>query len=110
MISFVKEFNILQSLPAKQINMDEANKTIIFERNNLLFLFNWHPDHSIPDYRFSDLGQGNYKIILNTDDLKYGGFGRVDTQLIYKSQLFEGYPKLSVYLPNRMALVLQKVD
>jgi 1,4-alpha-glucan branching enzyme len=110
MIRFVKEFSILQSLPAKQINMDEANKTIIFERNNLLFLFNWHPDNSIPDYRFSDLGQGNYKVILNTDDPKYGGFGRVDTSLTYKSQLFEGYPKLSVYLPNRMALVMKKVD
>jgi 1,4-alpha-glucan branching enzyme len=110
MIRFVKEYGILQSLPAKQINMDDANKTIIFERNNLLFLFNWHPGNSIPDYRFSDLGKGNYKIILNTDDPKYGGFGRVDANMTYKSQLFEGMPKLSIYLPNRMAFVMKKID
>ncbi|HLF34095.1 MAG TPA: alpha-amylase family glycosyl hydrolase, partial [Cyclobacteriaceae bacterium] len=107
MILLARDQHILQSLPARQINMDESNKTIIFERNNLIFIFNWHPFNSIADYRFSDPGQGKYRIILSTDDLQYGGFGRVDTKMTYSSINIDGYPKLSIYLPSRTALVLQ---
>jgi 1,4-alpha-glucan branching enzyme len=110
MIHLVKEYKILQSLPARQINMDENNKAIIYERNNLLFIFNWHPFHSIPDYRFPDIGAGQYQILLNTDHPRYGGFGRVDSDRFYPSMRMDQVSKLSIYLPNRMALILKKVD
>ena len=41
MIHFLKQENILNSLPAKQLNMDSDNQVIIFERNNLIFIFNF---------------------------------------------------------------------
>ena len=110
MIGLARENSILQSLPARQLNMDDANHTIIFERNNLLFIFNWHPSNSIPDYNFSNPGTGKYRIILNTDDRKYGGFGRVYQEIVYSSVLINGYPKLRIYLPNRMAIVLKREE
>ncbi|MDZ7606368.1 MAG: alpha-amylase family glycosyl hydrolase [Cyclobacteriaceae bacterium] len=58
MVKLLKEDRFLASLPAKQINMDDSNKVIIFERNNLLFLFNFHNTHSISDYRFKKSGKG----------------------------------------------------
>jgi 1,4-alpha-glucan branching enzyme len=108
MISFVRKYKILESLPARQLNMDDINKAIIFERNNLIFLFNYHPTHSIPDYRFFAPQDGQYKVILNSDEAKYGGFDRVDMDMVYPVIKDEGYQKLSIYLPNRTALVLER--
>jgi 1,4-alpha-glucan branching enzyme len=110
MITFIRDNQILQAMPARQLNMDEANKTIIFERNNLIFIFNWHPNNSIPDYRFFCPQEGNYKIILSTDDPEFGGFDRVDMKMNYSSIKSGDTDQLSVYLPNRMAMVLKKVD
>lgn len=105
MIHMVRKENILPSLPGKQLNMDDENKVMIYERNNLIFLFNFSPTNSVPDYRFPSIGKGNYKIILNSDSPGFGGFNRVDDQMNYPTQEDE---KLSVYLPNRVALVMKK--
>ncbi|NJN25637.1 MAG: 1,4-alpha-glucan-branching enzyme [Cyclobacteriaceae bacterium] len=105
MVALLKDYRILSALGPRQLNMDEFNKVIIFERNNLIFVFNFHPDRSIMDYRFPALGKGNYKVIFCTDDAELGGFARVDTSIIYPSFSDD---TLSIYLPNRTALVLQK--
>ncbi len=105
MVNLLKNEQILPALPAKQINMDEQNKSIIFERNNLVFAFNFHQSHSIADYRFGGISPGMYKIILSTDNEDMGGFGRIDTSINYHT-LEDG--RLSIYLPNRTALVLKR--
>jgi 1,4-alpha-glucan branching enzyme len=108
MIKLIKENRILQSLPAKQLNMDDANKTMIFERNNLIFIFNFHPSNSIPDYHFHAPLDGDYKVILSSDASQYGGFDRIDTDMVYPAHKIDGFLKLSIYLPNRTALVLER--
>ena len=105
MISVLKEYQLLNSLPARQLNMDESNKTIIFERNNLIFAFNFHQETSISDYRFSSIGKGEYEIVLSTDDREFGGFSRVDTTL--KHFTLEN-DQLSIYIPSRTALIMKK--
>ncbi len=106
MISVLKSYYILPALPARQINMDDSNKIIIFERNNLIFAFNFHYERSIPDYKFNSLGQGKYKIILSTDDADVGGFSRIDTSLDYHTLKHD---QLSIYLPSRTAVIMKKV-
>jgi 1,4-alpha-glucan branching enzyme len=106
MVKLLKEDRFLASLPAKQINMDDSNKVIIFERNNLLFLFNFHNTHSISDYRFQSLGKGVYSIILSTDLPEFGGHNRIDTSMKYPT--LEG-DQLSIYLPCRTAVVMKKI-
>lgn len=106
MIHLLNQKRIVHALPAQQLNMDGVNKTIIFERNNLLFLFNFSPTNSIPDYQFKPHEEGDYKIILNSDSGIYGGFGRIDESVIHH-KLDNG--NISVYLPSRTALVLEKI-
>jgi 1,4-alpha-glucan branching enzyme len=106
MISILKSYSILSAQPARQINMDESNKAIIFERNNLLFAFNFHFDRSIPDYKFNSLGKGTYKIILSTDDADLGGFSRIDTSIEYHTLKHD---QLSIYLPCRTAVIMEKI-
>ncbi len=110
MIHVIKEHKILQSRIYNQLNMDDSNKTIIYERNNLIFAINFHPDHAIPDYRFHAPEQGDYRIILCSDDPHFGGFNRVDTKMTYSTFTADNDTKLSVYLPNRTAIVMKKVE
>ena len=102
----LKSNEILASLPAQQLNMDEHNKVIVCERNNLIFAFNFHGEHSIFDYKFKVPKKGKYKIILSTDDHAFGGFGRVDANLDHHT--IDG-DQLSIYLPARTALALKMV-
>jgi 1,4-alpha-glucan branching enzyme len=107
MIKTMKENHVLSSLTAQQVNMDETNKVIIFERNNLIFIFNFSISNSIFGYRFKMPTKGSYKIILDSDRKDFGGFGRVDDSIEYKTDELQG---LSIYLTNRTALVLKKVE
>ena len=106
MIDILKKYRVLPAIQGRQINMDSWNKTIMFERANLLFLFNFHMHHSIPDYRFQSIGAGDYRIILCTDEGRFGGFDRVDINMNYRTHEQD---MLSVYLPNRTAIVMEKV-
>ena len=108
MVHLVTGHGVLDSPPAQQLNMDQDNLTLIFERKNLIFLFNFHWANSVPDYRFKVPSEGTYKIILNSDDSEFGGFNRVDNSIKYPTTKLLGEDFVSVYLPNRTCLVLGK--
>jgi len=111
MIQVIKENRILNSMFAQQLNMDDWNKTIIFERNNLIFVFNFHVNHSVADYGFRVPLAGDYNIILNSDATRFGGHDRIDDHLIYSTFRKENDNNhyLQLYVTNRTALVLKKV-
>jgi len=105
MLRMIKEYKILSASATRQINMDTANKVIIFEKNKLIFIFNFSPGNSIYGYKFRVPEEGTYRIILNSDKKEFGGFGRVDDAIDYPT---DNDQNLSVYLTNRTALVLMK--
>ncbi|WMJ73844.1 alpha amylase C-terminal domain-containing protein [Cytophagaceae bacterium ABcell3] len=105
MIKTIRKNHILSALPGKQLNMDNQNNVIIFERNNLIFIFNFSVSNSIFDYEFKAPQKGSYKIILNSDASEFGGFDRIDTSITYKTDQDQN---LKIYLTNRTALVMKK--
>lgn len=105
MIQVIKENNILREEKAMQIKMDKENKVIVFEKNKLVFVFNFSAGNSIFGYKFWVPEKGNYSIILNSDRHEYGGFNRVDDSIDYPTDKEQ---HLAVYLTNRTALVLKK--
>jgi len=111
MIKTIKDAKLMDTLYGKQLNCDENNKCLVFERAGLVFLFNFHTSGSIPGYEFTVPEAGDYKIVLNTDNVKYGGHGRINEEMIYSSHFDKDTStnKLSVYSTNRTALVLKKV-
>jgi 1,4-alpha-glucan branching enzyme len=112
MIKLVKDNRILSSMFAQQLNMDEWNKTIVFERNNLIFLFNFHINHSVADYGLRVPKQGTYKIILNSDSARFGGHERIDESINYETYQKENDPSfyLNIYNTNRTAIVMKRMD
>jgi len=108
-VHLTDKYHVLGALAAQQLNLDQDNLTLIFERKNLIFIFNFHWANSIPDYRFKVPVEGTYKIILNSDDPQFGGFNRVDNAIEYPTAKLMGEHFLSVYIPNRTCLVLAKM-
>ncbi|XP_004246561.1 1,4-alpha-glucan-branching enzyme 2-2, chloroplastic/amyloplastic isoform X1 [Solanum lycopersicum] len=92
---------------------DEGDRMIVFERGNLVFVFNFHWTNSYSDYRIGCLKPGKYKVVLDSDDPPFGGFGRIDHNAEYFT--FEGWyddrPRsIMVYAPSRTAVVYALVD
>ena len=107
MIALIKEYGILGKKTAKLLNIDEKNKTIIFKRGKLIFIFNFHPTNAVPDYQFFVPEKGSYELLLNSDDTKYGGHGRIVKTVEYKT----GKDKtLQMYITNRTAMVLKQKE
>jgi 1,4-alpha-glucan branching enzyme len=107
MIQLVKEHDVLAAAKALQVHMDPDNQVMIYERNNLLFIFNFSPQNAIFDYRFHAPVEGTYSIILNSDSSSFGGYDRIDTSLDYPTNEQQ---QLSIYLTNRTALVMKRED
>lgn len=110
MIELIKDNRVFDDEFARQSQMDEGNKTLVFERDNLVFLFNFHPFNSIADYAFPVSQPGDYKIVLNTDALKFDGHGRIDEMISYPSILDKANGKywIRIYNTNRTAIVLKR--
>jgi len=110
MIKVIRQNRILSSLFANQLNMDNGNKTIVFERNHLVFVFNFHTGNSIPDYEFRVLSPGEYELILNSDDPEFGGHGRIDDKVSFFTYQRDNDHYLKIYNTNRTALVFKKLN
>ena len=107
MIGVIKKNHLMKSMFAQQLNMDDQNKTIVFERNNLVFLFNFHTRHSIPGYEFRVPQAGDYEVVLSTDSKQFGGHGRVDESVAYPTIQKGNDHFLRIYATNRTAIVLK---
>lgn len=109
MIALAAAHDLLSAEPATLLWEHDQDKVLIFQRGALLFAFNFHPDKSHRDYQFP-APPGRYAIVLNSDDRETGGHARVDSTLPHftlPAENAEQPPhRLSLYLPNRTALVL----
>lgn len=86
----------------------QDDKVIVFDRADLVFVFNFHPSKSFADYPIGVKNPGTYKIVLCSDDEQFGGERRVDTNVQHftKPEPFSAYQhKMMVYIPCRTAIV-----
>ncbi|EAA64425.1 hypothetical protein AN2314.2 [Aspergillus nidulans FGSC A4] len=87
----------------------EGDKVLVFERADLLWIFNFHPTESFTDYRVGVEQAGTYRVVLDTDDQAFGGLGRIDqgTRFFTTDMEWNGRRNyLQVYIPTRTALAL----
>ena len=105
-----RQFKWLNTPQAYVSLKHEVDKVIAFERNDHLFIFNFHPTQSFVDFRVGVEKAGCYRIILNSDRPEYGGHNRIDEE---NSKFFttdmpwnDRSNYIQVYIPTRTALVL----
>ncbi len=114
MIKLIRKYNILNSGYPYNLQMDEQNKTMVFSHGKLLFVFNWHPTASIPDYELPVPYPGKYKLLLSSDEARFGGQERNDTTVEHFS-----FPRLCddgitrhymrIYNTSRTAMVFKRM-
>ncbi|MEA2060179.1 MAG: alpha amylase C-terminal domain-containing protein [Thermodesulfobacteriota bacterium] len=105
MIALVKQYRVLNSEYPCLICHNEEDRVMVFTRKDLVFAFNFDSDTSFTDYRIGT-GQGNFKMIFNTDDVEFGGHGRLTADQAHTALKDDKGEYLSLYLPTRTALVL----
>ena len=108
MINLLRK-NDLFNIQAECRWVHEDDKLIMFTKGDMVFIFNFHPTRSFTDY-FVPVGEsGTYKVVLSSDDGKFGGYSRVDTAKKYKTvSTPAGWNGFKCYIPNRCAIVLKK--
>ena len=113
MIHMLRKLSSLSKLPVTEINVNDSDQVVAFQRGDLLFFFNFSPTRSYTGYGFL-VEQGSYEYVLNSDDVAYGGNGFNDDDVIHYTSYDPIYASedkgwLSLYLPARTACVLRKM-
>ncbi len=93
---------------SKWIHQDD--KVIIYTKGDLCFAFNFNSNKSFEGY-FLPIGQkGSYKVVLSSDDGKYGGHDRIDKDYVYTCEVTaDNRIGFNCYLPSRSAVVFKKI-
>lgn len=111
MIALIKKYGVLSDGYPQNLLMDEQNKTIVFAHGELLFLFNWHPSASIPDYALPVAAAGRYVPLLSSDERRFGGEERASMQTAHHSYNVvcdgEERPYIKIYNTSRTATVFK---
>jgi len=107
------KYQWLPAEPAYISSKHNGDKIIAAERANLLFVFNFHPTKSFTDYRIGTPWAGMYKIVLDSDETRFGGQGRINhkTEFFTQPQPWNDRANyLQIYSPSRTVLVLSCKD
>ena len=113
MITLAKERKLLDDPYAVSLWIDPDRKIITFSRGKLLFVFNFHNSYSEASFflHAHTTGEGQYRVILSTDEARFGGQGIIDHNYIYTTEYTEGRGLgFNVYSPCRTAMVLERIQ
>lgn len=114
MLKVIKSVKHFQTTTIQEIWHHDSDQILAYMRNDLVFVFNFNPKESFTDYGFL-VPPGCYKVVLNTDNTAFGGFGFADDKVphftmadpLYKNEKKEW---LKLYIPARSAVVLRRKD
>ena len=101
-------YRLLADENTQLLCIHEAAKQIVYARGGLVFAFNFHPTESVTDWRIPVPERADYRLILDTDDMAYGGYGVVEgDHYPWQDVGVEGQAQsIQLYVPARSALVL----
>ena len=101
----------LSGVPVRLVAND-GDKVLAFVRGDLLFVFNFNPTQSFTDYGVLVPPASRWRHLFDTDELCFGGQGRIAGNQAYDPVLVQDRGELvqqvKLYLPARTALVLMR--
>jgi len=109
MIDLLKKERLLTK-DAECLWCHQSDKVLIYRKGNVIFAFNFHPSQSFEGYFIRTGEEGTYQAILSSDDGRFGGPGRIDTQYRYQAKTYDNGERIGFpcYLPSRSAVVFKK--
>lgn len=111
MIHLMKKENLMEgSIQCRWL--DGEKKIIAFEKRDFLWIFNFHPQNSYPNFELPLFQDGCFQVVLDTDQEEFGGLGRISHDFDYDIQKLSMDPQekgIVLYLPSRCAMVLKRM-
>ncbi len=108
MIGMLRRERLLTK-PVESRWIHNDDKVIIYNRGTVEFAFNFHPNRSFEGYFIPVPKEGDYEVILSSDDGAFGGYTRVDSSYRYKAtKQPDGRIGFQCYLPARSAIVFKR--
>ena len=89
----------------------EGDKLIVFEKGDLLFIFNFHPYQSFDNYRIGTIWGSPHTIVLDSDEVRFFGKSRLvyghDHEFPSVHENWMNRPNyIQIYIPSRTCIVL----
>ena len=107
------DFGLLNDRLTEQLALHEDTRQMVYRRGLLVFAVNLHPTESYPALRVPVPDAASaYRVVLDTDAQRFGGWGRAAPDTVYPVQPVPMYSRaqsLQIYLPSRSAQVLAPV-
>ncbi len=110
MIHACRQYAVMREWAPTLRVLHQSDHMLAFERSGLVFVFNFDPQYAHEDYIIPVSVGRDHEVLFTTDDLCYGGFGRIGHEP--RSAFIEGHtgPALELGLPPRTAMVLRPAD
>ncbi|QOV88287.1 alpha-amylase family glycosyl hydrolase [Humisphaera borealis] len=109
MLALDENWNLLNDPFIEQLDVREDYRLLVYRRGPLVFVFNFHATESYTDLRIPVPDPVDYRLVLDTDESRFGGFGRVAADVTYYKQdipLYTRDQSIQIYIPARTAQVL----
>jgi 1,4-alpha-glucan branching enzyme len=113
MIHLMLEENLMGGGIPQSLCIDQERKIIAFCKEDFLFIFNFHPTESYPDFELTIHEDGCFQVFLDTDEHRFGGQGRICHNVKYetcKLNMNKEFSGISIYSPSRTAMVLKRIS
>ena len=111
MVALLRKSRSLDAPDCILLRNEDDRQILAFRRRSLVFVFNFHPESSWTDVEL-DVPGSEYQVVLTTDELRFCGYGRIDTNMVHQTISRYGHKLdsriLKVYIPSRTALVLER--
>ncbi|KAJ3672342.1 hypothetical protein LUZ60_007063 [Juncus effusus] len=116
-----EKFSFLSNPKQIVSSVSEDEKVIVFERGDLVFVFNFHPENTYEGYKVGCDLPGKYRVALDSDAFEFGGQGRVghDVDHFTEPEGMPGVPETNfnnrpnsfkVLSPSRTCVVYYRVE
>jgi len=111
MVNFMSDEDLVGNMP-QCLWIDQDRKLIAFRKKDFIFIFNFHPTESYPDFELPIHQDASFQVILDTDDPMFGGHGRISHDVVYETHrlnMNNDFTGFSIYSPSRTAMILKKL-
>ncbi len=108
MITLAADKKIFRKAP-RALYMDQADQIMNFERAGVVFVFNFNPTKWQDNYLVRVPRGGKYKVILSSDDSRFGGHDRISKEYIYEAKKAGKEWIFPIFLPQRCAMCLERI-
>ncbi len=107
MLAVVKENHMLFG-EAKKLELNEEKRVILYERAGIVCAFNFDPERNYFGYTIPVPKEGQYRVVISSDECRFGGAGKVSMDHIYTAvRGRNGIPVLKLFLPKSTGICIK---